>query len=228
MGYCLICYDRLIYEMSWQTIITFTNNRHLCRLCKEKLEKIKGNRCKRCSRQSAEKLCYDCVRWQEIYKGDDPLLWNYSLYTYNDFIKDIVVNWKYRGDEFIVNVFAHQLKKHFNRIIKKRIRNFVVVPIPLSPERLHLRGFNQAASLASFLDGIIVELIKRVHSEKQSKKTRIQRLSTENPFKLVKQVEKPVVLVDDIYTTGRTLRHAATLLKEQGCPQVYSYTLIRG
>src|SRR5690625_1097913 len=72
------------------------------------------------------------------------------------------------------------------------------------------------------------DILTRIHSEKQSKKTRSERLSADNPFVAAKKVNKPVILVDDIYTTGTTLRHAATLLKEQGCPEVYAYTLIRG
>jgi len=51
---------------------------------------------------------------------------------------------------------------------------------------------------------------------------------TVNPFNLVKSLNNPVLLVDDIYTTGRTLRHAAQLLKEAGCQEVYALTLCRG
>jgi len=95
-------------------------------------------------------------------------------------------------------------------------------------ERLQERGFNQAEVLAAFLPIENRSLLTRIHSEKQSKMTRSERISTKNPFEIVGHINKKVILVDDIYTTGRTLRHAATLLKEHGCPQVYAYTLIRG
>jgi len=35
------------------------------------------------------------------------------------------------------------------------------------------------------------------------------------------------VLIDDIYTTGSTLRHAAKILKDNGAAKVYSFTLAR-
>ena len=35
------------------------------------------------------------------------------------------------------------------------------------------------------------------------------------------------ILVDDIYTTGTTLRHAAAVLKEAGAGRVEAVTLIR-
>src|SRR5690606_12881635 len=98
----------------------------------------------------------------------------------------------------------------------------------LSKERLMERGFKQAKMLADFLPIEMVEPLSRVHGEKQSKKTRQERMIAENPFFIKETINKKVILVDDIYTTGTTLRHAATLLKEHGCPEVYSLTLIRG
>ena len=35
------------------------------------------------------------------------------------------------------------------------------------------------------------------------------------------------ILIDDIYTTGTTLRHAATVLREAGAERVEAVTLIR-
>ena len=111
------------------------------------------------------------------------------------------------------------------RFIKKEL---VVVPVPLSEERLSERGFNQAKVLADFFPFPTRGALKRVHGEKQAKKTRKERIFTNNPFILIRPIEKPVLLVDDIYTTGTTIRHAAALLKEHGTPEVYSFTLIRG
>src|SRR5699024_5852153 len=100
-----------------------------------------------------------------------------------------------------------------------------------SKERLINRGFNQSLAIAEKLarnTSDIQQVLQRIHSEKQSKKTRSQRIFGKNPFKLIKKTNKSVILVDDIYTTGTTLRHAATLLKQGGCPAIYSYSLIRG
>lgn len=70
-------------------------------------------------------------------------------------------------------------------------------------------------------------VFSRMFSEKQAKKSRFERIMMKNPFKQTEPFNKPVVLVDDIYTTGRTLRHAAQLLTENGCPEVYALTLCR-
>ena len=101
------------------------------------------------------------------------------------------------------------------------------MPIPLSVVRHRERGFNQAEMLTAFLDRKSVALLQRKDGEKQSKKSRQDRIFAENPFRMKKTINKPVILVDDIYTTGATLRHAANVLKQQGCPKVCAFTLIR-
>lgn len=65
----------------------------------------------------------------------------------------------------------------------------------------------------------------------QSQKARQDRMETPQPFKLVMGTERlrqqRVILVDDIYTTGRTMRHAADLIIENGAKSVTGLTLAR-
>src|SRR5699024_607662 len=109
-----------------------------------------------------------------------------------------------------------------------RSYEYCIIPVPLSRERLKERAFNQAAILAGFLTSEPLHALTRVHGEKQSKKTRKERMSAVNPFKSIKQLNKPAILVDDIYTNGNTFRHAANKVKQAGWPEVYGLTLIRG
>ncbi|WP_339213858.1 phosphoribosyltransferase family protein [Ornithinibacillus sp. FSL M8-0202] len=142
-------------------------------------------------------------------------------------MQDIIAKWKYRGDYELGTVFEESYTTYFQKAFAS-IKNAVIIPIPLSMERLQERCFNQAEMLASFLSLKKMNILSRTHGEKQSKKSRNERIYSENPFILQEKLNNPVILVDDIYTTGTTLRHAAKLLKDAGCPEVYSYTLIRG
>lgn len=229
MMHCLWCEQVIIKERMWSNFLTLEEKNYLCSSCEHQLEKIKGKTCKKCSRPfEDEGLCQDCKFWQKHY-GVDPLEQNISVYLYNDFIKEVINRWKYRGDYTLVKIFKPVFKKGFIKCFPKELRKeSIIVPIPLSQKRLIERGFNQAKALAQLLSGDIYQPLSRIHGEKQSKRTRKERLKTENPFSIIKQVDKSVILVDDLYTTGTTIRHAATILKEAGCPRIFSYTLMRG
>lgn len=221
--FCLWCDEEIIEERDWLHLFTSTSTHSLCNRCREGLVLLQGNRCLKCSRKYDEKLCFDCKRWGK----KDPLNFNVSLFIYNEQMKEMVAQWKYRGDYVLGLAFKKNFIKGFLNTFHDK-QNYVLVPIPLSNERLKERGFNQAEMLASFLPGRIENLLQRTKNEKQAKKTRRERLLMKNPFRLKKKVNTPVILIDDIYTTGMTLRHASYVLREGGCKEVYAYTLIRG
>ncbi|WP_226376886.1 ComF family protein [Oceanobacillus halotolerans] len=173
--------------------------------------------------------CDDCLWWENYYDGHDPIIFNYSIYRYNEFMKEVIVKWKYRGDYSLGNMFQSDFVEGFQQAFSFLGKQQAsVVPIPLSTDRLQERAFNQSQLLADILPLPRHNVLSRIHSEKQSKKTRKERVETKNPFSVTESLHNPIILVDDIYTTGTTLRHAASRLREKGCPRVYTYTLIRG
>ncbi|MFB4167825.1 ComF family protein [Virgibacillus sp. JSM 102003] len=224
---CLWCDVEIVPETSWANVFILPKPKNLCSACMNELSVLKGKRCKKCSRKSEESLCQDCKKW-DLHGVNDPLTLNFSVFDYNEQMQDMISRWKYRGDYCLGYSFKPFYTEAFEKEFISLPKDIVAVPIPLSNERMKERGFNQSLQLADFLPLESCELLTRVHGEKQSKKTRKERISALNPFKITKTINKPVVLTDDIYTTGSTLRHAASLLKEQGCPTVYALTLVRG
>ncbi len=228
MTNCLWCDEQLIIQVHWTELFNPGKQMSICDHCFRSFDQLKDPTCVVCSRPFHGEICVDCTRWKSLYNGEDPLSKNVSLFSYNTFIKEIITRWKYQGDFIVGEIFRHFFVETFKQKFQTINKNSLITPIPLSKERLIERGFNQAFVLASFIHPSPTLFLKRQDTEKQSKMTRIQRMTTKNPFNLKESINKPVVLVDDIYTTGRTLRHAANLLKENGCPKVYAYTLIRG
>lgn len=230
-NHCLICFQNLRREENWSTFF-LPKREKICYKCREKLTYITEIQCQKCGRESEETLCFDCIRWGKIYRGNDVLDRNQSLFAYNESMQEIIFSWKYRLDYHIVEAFRDEWKGKFqsfiHEVVKEDIRDVVVAPIPLSQSRLIERGFNQAEQLAHMVDANVVELFRRVETEKQAKKSRMERLQSKNPFTLIKETKQTVILIDDIYTTGRTVRHAASICKLNGCKQVYSFTLCRG
>ncbi|WP_404429343.1 ComF family protein [Sutcliffiella horikoshii] len=173
-------------------------------------------------------LCSDCFKWEEDPSTAGLLQQNRSVYHYNNHMKEVLSRYKFRGDAVLVQVFQKAFRQTFEAVWNKE--SPILVPIPLSAERKYDRGFNQSLLLAELLPGTPEELLSKTISEKQSKKARKERLERENTFyvtypELVK--DKSILLIDDIYTTGTTVRMAAKVLKDAGAKDISSYTLVR-
>jgi competence protein ComFC len=228
---CLYCHGKIISTFGWGDLLKASEMELLCKDCLGQLQRIERDHCDICFRPFTtlepqyriEKRCLDCIRWEEEadYKG--ILTKNYSLYQYNQFLKEIIAKFKYRGDYELVKIF----KKDLRKLIRK-INPNDIIPIPLSRERLHERGFNQAEALIVESGYQPKNILTRIHSEKQSKKSRQDRIHLQQVFQATTSISGKVILVDDIYTTGSTLRHAAKTLKEAGANEIISITVARG
>ena len=113
-----------------------------------------------------------------------------------------------------------------------------VVPVPLSPDRLRERGFNQAAVLAGALARVARlpldewSLARTVHTARHraGMDERARRESVQDAF----AVRRPrlienerVLLVDDVFTTGSTVSACAAALTAAGAEAVFVLTLAR-
>jgi competence protein ComFC len=234
-GYCLICHRRYQPNVNWSYLLTLQKDDCLCTACRHSFSLIGQEVCRDCGRPLERldpsyrqgDICIDCVRWQNDDEWKGVLTKNRSVYVYDDFMKEVIALWKFRGDYAIIEAFRDDVCREFYRHFS--LESFLV-PIPLSPERLYERGFNQAKALAELLPLPILDILERDHLEKQSKKSRGERLQAENVFRLracPSLREKPLIVIDDIYTTGTTVRHAAKVLRQAGATDISSFTLAR-
>jgi competence protein ComFC len=230
---CLICHEIIQPKMGWKAIFSEEKELVICPACEGKFELIEGEKCGVCSRpfQFLDErfrhgdMCHDCKRWEEDDDWKSYLDSNHSIYLYNDFFKEVMATFKYRGDYVLAIIFAEKIKDFL-----RKIQPDLLVPIPLSNERLYERGFNQAEAVLIESGFTPTMPLTRIHSEKQSKKSRLERIHIPQVFQVDRQIEilgTEILLIDDIYTTGSTLRHAAKLLKETGAKRVQSLTLAR-
>jgi len=230
--YCLLCNVYLVPRISWSFFSLQYEEEYLCEDCRKKFINISGNKCVKCSRPLAKlspeyiqhNTCLDCIRWEQDEKWSGIIEKNISVYEYNDFFKEVLSLFKFRGDYILAKIFAQEIKK-----ITKSIKHDLIIPIPLSEERLQERGFSQAEALIVEAGLHPYHALTRIHTEKQSKKSRNERIHIDNVFQAKEPVhEKSILLIDDIYTTGSTIRHAAKTLKIAGAKSVVSFTVARG
>lgn len=128
------------------------------------------------------------------------------------------------GDYCLRKIFQQDINNNLKRFLKK---GYTIVPVPLSEERLAERGFNQVEGL---IEGIPYrDIFEKRDIEKQSSKTREERLSQDNAFCLKGGINLPdkIIIVDDIYTTGSTLYQMVQLLEGVGIKEVLTFSLAR-
>ncbi|WP_251551921.1 ComF family protein [Neobacillus muris] len=230
---CLICDQLIRPEVGWRSLLSIETDQFICGTCEGRLERIEGETCRICGRSFAAladdfrhgDLCHDCWRWEEDPQWQGLLEKNCPIFHYNDFLKEVIAKFKFRGDYMLAKVFSEDMKR---ALLKMEID--LLIPIPLSEERLYERGFNQAEAMIIEAGFPPANILSRIHSEKQSKKSRTERIHLPQVFQFIHEVQlqgKRAILVDDIYTTGSTLRHAAKLLKGAGAVSVKSLTLAR-
>ncbi|WP_353854436.1 phosphoribosyltransferase family protein [Bacillus sp. Bos-x628] len=143
-------------------------------------------------------------------------------------MKDILARFKFRGDTALAELFKQDVQAAFKRSFS--MKDHLLIPIPLSKERLKERGFNQSVVLASLLGTPMTQPLVKSHQSKQSKKSKNERLYQTGLFRLEQPdtiVRRNVILIDDIYTTGATIYDAARILKDSGAKSVSSFTFIR-
>jgi ComF family protein len=112
-------------------------------------------------------------------------------------------------------------------------------PVPLSMEKLSLRGFNQSWEVAKRIQckktiHKIPHILRRQHHSEQQAGSSFQsrRSMIREAFYVEKSVlaflqNKSVIIFDDVMTTGATLDEIARVLKDNGVLRVTNWVLLR-
>jgi ComF family protein len=154
---------------------------------------------------------------------------------YNDASRQIVLGFKH-GDRLDVRpMLVRWLERAGAEILTEAD---AVVPVPLHWTRLFRRRYNQAAELArplARLSGVDYwpDVLRRVRMTKQQGRSAEARWdNVRTAFAVPKGAEKRirdrhVVLIDDVFTTGATLRACAAKLMKAGAGKVDVLVLAR-
>lgn len=170
-------------------------------------------------------------------------LWSLGVYQHP--LKGAIQNLKYKGVKELVDILIDVTIEYWakyqpfvlDQIKKDAGANWAVVPVPLYWYRENGRGFNQssllAKSLAYKLGLKYADVLKRTrYTISQAKLNSKQRHSNiKNAFEISPNYQLPtmnsVLLIDDVWTTGSTLRECCWILKHSGIKKVWALTLAR-
>ncbi|GBG95754.1 competence protein ComFC [Ligilactobacillus salitolerans] len=230
MAKCLLCGCSIFQPLTLEWLLSLQPVQLpvVCPACQKEFETLRGQMvCPGCGRlQKNEDLCPDCQRWSKM--GELELLNNRALYRYDQAMKDYMQRYKFAGDYRFRLVFQDQ----FSRFVQEKSDpHRVLVLIPVDEQTKRKRGFNQVQGLLAGFNALqLLAFRQKEERVKQSTKTRKARMETRQPFVYAGKKDlngQEILLVDDIYTTGRTLYHAKHILQEHGAGAVHSLTLAR-
>lgn len=207
----------------------------ICGDCWQKIEFVSQQSCERCGVPfeydvGEGVVCLSCEMNKTSYSRAA------FLFKYGDISKNLIHKLKYYDHTYL----ARYLSSAALRVIKHNFQNCdVVVPVPLHRRRLMRRLYNQSALISKELaklmeiDFVSNALLKVRHTIPQTFLTKAQREdNVRNSFivNLSKShlvLNKNVLLVDDVMTTGSTINECSKILKRAGCKEVFVFTLAR-
>lgn len=211
--------EKLIAWVAPQDCITCGNEGSLlCDWCKPDAIEPLPERCYNCLKvSSASRVCLKCRPKSKL--GN---VW--AVAQYKGAAKALVLRLKYGRASSAAMIMAEYLDCTLPYFEPQTI----ITHIPASSNRVRMRGYDQAALIAQCLAkkrGLLhVRLLARIGQQQQVGANRKQRLEQlQNSFRAFKPGllgRTPIVLIDDVLTTGATLETAAKALRQAGAKRI--------
>lgn len=203
------------------------------------LDIIFPKKCLECNK-SGGYICQECITKMQCVVQSNNL--NYSIFKYNGVIRKAIIALKYK--------FAYDICDELVNVCCSRLSTFymlpdtILVPIPLHKLRQNWRGFNQAEILGKKLAEkmkwkFIPDLLIRTKNTKPQVglKGSVRRSNLSNVFAInpcflrshstCHLLHSTILLFDDVYTTGSTIKEARKTLSDYTRNKVYSLTIAR-
>jgi ComF family protein len=202
--------------------------KYLCDNCLTKVKLLKPA-CPYCEKVSIDGFTH--VKCWKKY-GLDGLT---SVWDYDGVIKKSIMALKYKYSTEV----GKELSNVYIRGLSARPdlpKNGILVPIPIHWHRENVRGFNQSIEIGKVVAGKMGWkfapdlLIKEKSTAPQAtlsvadRKQNLKDVFTVDPKF---QIPDSIILFDDVFTTGSTLKEAAKVLKHAGVGKVWGLTIAR-
>jgi competence protein ComFC len=208
--------------------------RIVCRACLARLVPRRGPSCPVCGRfheGGGDHICSRCLEREPAFSV------HRSCGTYGGTLKDVILLFKYRKYSPLSRPLAEYAAACLDGDNELWNGAEFLVPVPLHPARRRERGFNQSRLLArdlARLRGMRVLGACLVKTKNVRPQAGLHAADRETNVKGTYAVRRPwkvegktIILVDDVSTTGATMRECARVLVKAGAREVRAITIAR-
>lgn len=201
----------------------------VCPLCSRTLVGLERTVCCHCE----DELKQQVLTPLECLSDHEPLLRCISAFSYQGAARKLIHVLKYGSDATVAPLLGAYMCAALLWLPRREWD--VIVPVPLHPERLRKRGYNQAQLLAErvadcYQQTLRTDLLVRIMDKKSQTTRRAseRRSAMEGVFQAdPKAAGLRILLVDDVLTTGATATSCAKALLEAGAVSVTLITACR-
>lgn len=200
--------------------------------------------CGICLKTSKRYICEDCmelIKFKSLNKidvyNDKNFKKHLYILKYEGIIRQRILDYKFKEKSYLHRSFSEMILNSKKNI--EFIKEYdVLIPVPIHKDRMKIREYNQSELIAKDLVHGIKDIklensviIKNKNIVAQSSLNRKQRENNIKDVYQIKNIEKiinkKVLLLDDIYTTGSTVNECSKVLKEAGCKEVGIITIAK-
>ena len=214
-----------------------TSNHAVCRPCLNDLPWHPTNSCPQCGLTSSGMVCGRCLNSPPDFDATKAIF----LYAYP--VDVMMQRYKYGNMLNLSNTFGEFLAEKIALDALNHNHVDLIIPMPMHPQRLKERGFNQALEIAKVLDKLLSKNLKEKLDYKSVTRQTLTPLQASLPLKeriknikgafkvnadkLDKFQAKRIAIVDDVMTTGASLNELAKTLKKAGASHVECWVIAR-
>ena len=188
--------------------------------------------CGICEKENKNSLCYECrkklqeeFKFTKNYSKKQNFSEQYYLFQYKNLIRNLILEMKFQKKSYIYKTMEYFLQNN-KKYLEKLKKYDIIIVVPLSRKRKLQRGYNQSLLIAKIISNILqikIEnniLYKVKNIVPQSTLNQNERKDNIKGAFEVKNTEKiinrKILLIDDIYTTGSTLNECSKQLIKKG------------
>lgn len=198
---------------------------NICNPCHTELP-ILPHHCQQCAQLLPS---YEAERCGSCLKTTPPFDRIYALFAYDEPIAQWIVQLKFKGQLQYAQCFAELFLERIQPIwYRNKALPQIIIPIPLHRDRLRERGFNQAVEIAKPLAKrlkIHLDLNSIVRHKATLPQSGLRALERENNVANAFVCNRDfshlsIAVLDDVITTGHTIRAFCSLLKKKGAKNI--------